>query len=55
MKKVFLNSAKLIKIGVDKMKSIKENNRLTKAEKKAHTMLRNAKKAKRNIWQTKEN
>lgn len=33
---------------------IKENNRLTKAEKKAHNMLRNAKKAKRNIWQAKE-
>lgn len=34
---------------------IKENNRLTKAEKKAHTTLRNAKKAKRNIWITIDN
>lgn len=32
------------------MKTTKENNRLTKAQKKAQNMLRNAKKAKRNIW-----
>lgn len=36
------------------MKTTKENKRLTKAEKKAHTTLRNAKKAKRNIWIAKE-
>lgn len=36
------------------MKTTKENNRLTKAEKKAHNELRNAKKAKRNIWQSKD-
>lgn len=33
---------------------MKFNIRLTKAEKKAHNMLRNAKKAKRYIWQSKE-